>query len=50
MRIGVAVGPIPVEVRPVVAAWLCRLAEQRLDRARKAAVAEMRRVPDEATQ
>ncbi|MFD8771384.1 hypothetical protein [Streptomyces sp. NPDC059916] len=32
MRVGVAVGPVPLEVRPAVAAWLCRLAQQRRDR------------------
>lgn len=35
--LGAAVGPIPLEARPAVSAWLCRLAEQRLDRARKRA-------------
>jgi hypothetical protein len=38
-RIGVAVGPIPLEVRPAVAAWLCRLADQRRSRAIAAAAA-----------
>jgi hypothetical protein len=39
VRVGVAVGPIPLEVRPAVAAWLCRLADQRRDRAVANAVA-----------
>ncbi|MFE9448332.1 hypothetical protein [Streptomyces sp. NPDC006739] len=39
VRLGTAVGPIPVEVRPTVDAWLCRLAEQRLTRARRDAAA-----------
>lgn len=38
-RTGVAVGPIPLEVRPAVAAWLCRLADQRRSRAIAAAAA-----------
>ena len=38
MRVGVAVGPIPIEVRPVVEAWLCRLIEQRRERARRDAI------------
>ena len=42
VRIGAAVGSIPAEIRPAVEAWLCRLAEQRLDRARKEAVRCMR--------
>jgi hypothetical protein len=37
VRIGAAVGSIPLEVRPAVEAWLCRLAEQRLDRAQREA-------------
>ncbi|WP_432053690.1 hypothetical protein [Streptomyces sp. bgisy022] len=40
VRIGVAVSNIPVEARPAVTAWLRRQAEQRLDRARKAAGGE----------
>jgi hypothetical protein len=44
VRVGLAVGPIPPEVRPAVAAWLCRLAHQRRDRAvaRAVAVAEQK--------
>ena len=37
MDIGAAIGPVPHEVRPVVVAWLCRLAEQRLGRAQREA-------------
>ncbi|MGW3428918.1 hypothetical protein ACWDHW_13320 [Streptomyces melanosporofaciens] len=37
VRLGAAVGPIPLEARPAVAAWLGRLVEQRLDRERKRA-------------
>jgi hypothetical protein len=35
MHVGIAVGSIPLEVRPAVESWLRRLAEQRLDRSRK---------------
>jgi len=44
-RIGAAVGPIPLEVRPAVAAWLCRLADQRRDQAVAAAAALAERQP-----
>jgi hypothetical protein len=37
VRLGAAVGGIPVGVRPTVEAWLCRLAEQRLGRAQREA-------------
>jgi hypothetical protein len=37
MRVGIAVGAVPPEVRPAVASWLCRLAEQRLDRSHREA-------------
>lgn len=37
MRVGIAVGAVPLEVRPAVETWLCRLAEQRLDRSRREA-------------
>jgi hypothetical protein len=47
VRIGAAVSSIPAEIRPAIEAWLCRLAEQRLDSARKEAV---RRMADEAPQ
>lgn len=43
VRLGAAVGPIPLDVRPAVAAWLCRLAEQRLDRARREAADRLHR-------
>ncbi|MGW2725633.1 hypothetical protein [Streptomyces sp. NPDC001492] len=45
VRVGVAVGPIPLEVRPAVAAWLCRLADQRRDRAIAHAVAAAEQKP-----
>src|SRR5690606_1268450 len=37
MRVGIAVGAVPLDVRPAVESWLCRLAEQRLDRSRREA-------------
>ncbi|GAA3852062.1 hypothetical protein GCM10023084_02820 [Streptomyces lacrimifluminis] len=37
VRLGAAVGGIPVGVRPTVEAWLCRLADQRLGRAQREA-------------
>ena len=45
MDVGAAIGPVPYEVRPVIVSWLRRLAEQRLDRARKEA---LRQVADDA--
>lgn len=37
MDIGAAIGPVPHDVRPVVVAWLRRLADQRLDLAQREA-------------
>lgn len=45
MDIGAAIGPVPHEVRPVVVAWLRRLAEQRLGRAQREA-AQATTTPD----
>lgn len=43
MDIGAATGPFPHEVRPMVARWLRRLADQRLDRAQREAREEATR-------
>ncbi|MFE1451968.1 hypothetical protein [Streptomyces olivaceoviridis] len=45
MSLGAAVGPVPLEARPAVETWLRRLAEQRLDRARKEAAAPAAQSP-----